>query len=248
MSYIDCFDHSDVGSFLGLRLYHPLEMLDDEAWLADQTCLVLGGGGIYGSGEHPSIVFKSLDEVVYWYLDFLVDNKLLGDIDMDDPEYKTLEALQDLIPTFTDREFPQCQIHHALCMGHIVELAKEIDKVFVFDNPEGNNYLEPRYERKLAILMGEVVYHLGRRLLTAPFLQALDRFEQTIRHKRPFMRRHFDVLQPAILGWSCSGRITYTDVNGRKNVHHGVSFIDEEAIINMAQDFHIKRDSDVRKD
>lgn len=243
MSYIDCFDHSDVGSFLGLRLYHPLEMLDDEAWHADTTCLVLGGGGIYGSGEHPSIVFKNLDEVVYWYLDFLVDNKLLADIDMGSPEYASLEALQDWIPSFTDGEFPECQIHHTLSMGQVVDLVREIDKVFVFDNPKGNTYLEPGYERKLAILMGEVVYHLGRRLLSGPFLEALERFEQIIRPMHPYMRRHFDVLRPAILGWSCSGRVTYTNINGERQTHHGVSFMDEEAIINMVQDFHIKRDS-----
>lgn len=247
MSYIDCFDHSDVGRFLGLCLYHPLEQLDDECFMANSSSLVLGGGGACGSGEHPSIVFADMGELIHPYLNFLLAHKRLG---LNDTVYPVIDALledmEEHLLTYTYGDFPENMMHHALGMDSIIALGRKIDAAF--SDWEARNKIQLvqsyiSYERKLAILLGEVAYFLTRRLAKPGFLEALDKFDAVIKNNGGYVTHQFDVFNPAIVGWQCYGRTKYRDINGILRVHYGVSFIDEEAIIAMAPDLNLKRDS-----
>lgn len=247
MSYIDCYDHSDVGRFLGLVLYHPLESLNDECFDADQYSLVLGGGGAYGSGEHPSIVFKDVCEPIHCYLNFLHTHKQLGLNDTMTPVIDLLlEDMENYLLTYTDGDFPEHMMYHALGMDEIVSLGRKIDAAFTEWTERHNIQSSQRnisYERKLAILLGEVAYFLTRRLAKTGFRDALDHFDAVVRDNGGYITHQFDVFYPAIVGWRCYGRTKYLDVNGERRIHQGVSFIDEEAIVAMAQDLNLKRDS-----
>jgi hypothetical protein len=71
MSHIDTINHSVVGTFAGISVYHTLQDIDgkDYDFSATPKNLVIGGG----SGEHPGMVIQDLDFCVWEFLTALTE-------------------------------------------------------------------------------------------------------------------------------------------------------------------------------
>lgn len=63
MSHIDSFRHQEVGNFLGLPVYLPLQDIDGD-FKATPRQLLIGGG----SGEHPAVVLTDPQAAVAAFL------------------------------------------------------------------------------------------------------------------------------------------------------------------------------------
>lgn len=191
MSYIDTFNHSEVGSFLGITLYHPLEKLDEEVDYADESCLVLGGGGDHWGGEHPSMKIEKLDVYVAMYIEFRLDlqmevleeslatktesNQSLNQAEKDK---RTIEAsknrIEQLFKHFDANAIDQAFLFNpSLGMDESARLTKAIKKAFKpcksYD-PNLPKIFEKKFgsystEIKFCIMMGEVIYMYCKRLL-----------------------------------------------------------------------------------
>lgn len=70
MSFIDTIEHSHVGSFMDISIYHPLvSTTDNDDFLVTRKNLLIGGG----SGEHPALILKDIDVCVWMFLDACFD-------------------------------------------------------------------------------------------------------------------------------------------------------------------------------
>lgn len=77
MSYIDTIDHSYLGLFQNIPVYHPMEK--DREYNLNDKCIVLGGG----DGEHNMFVIHNAEECLKFYIyhftndfDFYPENQL----------------------------------------------------------------------------------------------------------------------------------------------------------------------------
>lgn len=69
MSFIDTFAHEYIATFSGIPVYHPLQPISGE-FSAGPDTLLLGGG----SGEHPALVIRNLEDVAGWYVEHALEN------------------------------------------------------------------------------------------------------------------------------------------------------------------------------
>jgi len=73
MSYIDAFNHSHIGSFMGIPVYHPFNNASNSELHSDM--IVLGGG----SGEHNMFILEGINEIVVETLDHFYGESIIND-------------------------------------------------------------------------------------------------------------------------------------------------------------------------
>lgn len=72
MSYIDTFNHSHIGSFFGIPVYHPFNNAPLSELHSDM--IVLGGG----SGEHNMFILDGINEIVIETLDHFYGENVIS--------------------------------------------------------------------------------------------------------------------------------------------------------------------------
>lgn len=170
MSYIDSINHSYVGSFAGLPVYHPLEILDEagtDEFTATPANLVIGGGG----GEHPGMVVQNLDFCVLAYLETIVETS--GICPKDSPFFS--KWLNHIEQHASDKEYNQYSYWGNLLLAHwsmdqICAFTTRVNQAFnkgwqlLSDTP--CNY---SCEEKICVMIGEFVFHSAPHLLSPSF-------------------------------------------------------------------------------
>lgn len=217
MSYIDQADHSHVGSFLDIALYHPLTTITGDEFHADKTNLVIGGG----SGEHPGMVVKNLDYCVMTYLELIAQ---ACKIDSEKSDF-----FQNWDDSLSEEQWQTYNSHKALDydwdMKTLGAFISRVDSHFAqrieyFHNKDLD--ISDRVEEKICIMMGEFVYFSAQHLLSDN-LQAHLKTQPENLHVMPC----FDAVNVPPQGYPVSGRKLVTE-NGQQKVQWGLRF-DEES-------------------
>lgn len=80
MSYIDCFNHEEVCTVIGMPIYLALQDIDGDEFQCENNTLILGGGG----GEHPAMTIKDINVGAKMLLYFDYDNDEFRDATEED--------------------------------------------------------------------------------------------------------------------------------------------------------------------
>lgn len=73
MSYIDAFNHSHIGLFYGIPVYHPFNNSENSELHSDM--IVIGGG----SGEHNMFVLEGINQIVVETLDHFFGSMVVNE-------------------------------------------------------------------------------------------------------------------------------------------------------------------------
>ncbi len=226
MSYIDSYEHSYVGRFVGLPLYHPLQTLDEEGFYANSSTFVLGGG----SGEHPLMTFRSLSYCVIEYLKFVSDLPGSG------LKQGFRNALQFFETSMCDRYQLEygclVNLNFAWDMDTITNFAKLVNNEFDVDwyftkseKQEIRNYVT---EQIIHIMLGEFVFFTARHVLPADEQYQLIAIEQHISESdRHHLVQLFDAVKVPTPGYRPSGRRHEFREDGSYDIVWGYNFFDE---------------------
>lgn len=95
MSYIDNFNHQEVGVVSGIQLYLAKQDITGEDFQCKENQFIIGGGG----GEHPAMVINNINQAVITYLIFIKDDADIDSFCLDSDEYD-FHYLDNLIPFF----------------------------------------------------------------------------------------------------------------------------------------------------
>jgi hypothetical protein len=165
MSYIDTIEHSYVGDFLGLPLYHPLEKTDgaSDEFEADIYNLVIGGG----SGEHPGLVIKNLDACVYSFLEFIAE---FNDKDTDE-----IDFYENWFSLLSDEESysynPYINLEFASWgMDETANFTSQVKEKFskaIAYCKKAESLNKNSSEKKIQIMLGEFIYFCAPHLLSS---------------------------------------------------------------------------------
>ena len=120
MSFIDCFGHEYVASFAGLPVYHPLQAISGD-FSAGPDTLLLGGG----SGEHPALVIRHLDQVASFYVDYALE-RVYDPFDPDEGIYERSKILRDRVTPYDCLDFVCWNVEdfvdfHARCTSRLMQ-------------------------------------------------------------------------------------------------------------------------------
>lgn len=206
MSYIDCRDHSFVGTMFGLPVYHPLGDYDED-FVANPTNFVIGGGG----GEHPGMVVQSLDGCVLRYLSFCYDNE-----DKEVPDW-----LAELIHEVWEIH-PDLLIQYGWSMENTINFGTKAKAKFkdAFDVKREIHSIESMIE----IMIGEFAFYSAHQMLTPIVLNHILGF-----NREGLFSGLFEAINVPPKGYPVFGRRTAKtdDVKGGAPVTWGLRF-DEE--------------------
>lgn len=229
MSYIDTINHSYVGNFAGLPVYHPLENLDEEKqdeFSATPQNLILGGG----SGEHPGLVIQDLDFCVWQFLDALVD---LQNKDMDKLEFFT--KFEKGIPNYTMSEHTiYSNLEYSTWpMQNVARFVEQVNKEF----DESIEYYKTKdkfnrsaVELKINIMIGEFVFFAAKKLISEPLLEYIEENKHLLEKDNLNIEAPFHAVKVSPKGYHVSGRSLALDKKGEVQTKWGLRF-DEEHLI-----------------
>ena len=200
MSYIDTRDHSYVGKFLGLPLYHPLqEYPTDDEFYANVSNLVLGGG----SGEHPALVIKNPAACVLAYVEFSA--QLLGINYEEKNWFKSWEKVFDNDKTYN--------IYDNLCyenwsMEQVTRLTESIEAAIQCYRGDGKIMLGLEPETKFHIMLGEFIFFSAQKLLAPEICVCLTELQDDLKNQNMYLPVLFEAVIVPAQGYPVSGRKT----------------------------------------
>lgn len=218
MSTIDTFDHSYVGFFNHVPLYHPLEKGDMDYFEVNSQNLVIGGG----SGEHPSMMVENLNACLGCFLESFLDFE--SSKDKKDEFLTFLDSLDGSIGLYNVMDNLQMGGWDMATIGHFhVTLDEHFKKI----NAIPKTHDSSRYssdEEKIQIMLGEFLYFSGRSLLSESVNTLLNEQEELL---QGVVFPIFCAIERNPKGYPISGG--YFDKSESKRVY-GLSFLDEDMI------------------
>jgi hypothetical protein len=247
MSDIDTGNHSSVGTFLKLPLYHPLNEFEMDCFNVNEKNLVLGGG----SGEHPALKIVSLEIAVSEYLQLL--SELNGEKDDEENQLFENTHYKKWEKDYSKESYlhPSWNLEYdsGWDMEHISRLKKRIDKKFEksmnkfhFDSTKfDKNKREKKIteilthmssEEKLHAMIGEFVFYSAKHLLDNDFQNFLKDIDL---EKAGKAQIPFDAIQVAPKGYPVYGHYVYK-ANNKENPQEfktvwGLRFEDEPLVL-----------------
>jgi hypothetical protein len=230
MSYIDTINHSFVGTFANLPVYHPLENLDEEGvdeFSATPKNLVIGGG----SGEHPGLVIQNLDYCVWDYLETLAE--IAG------KEPYAIGFYKVWFENLTDDETEQYNAYANLSyknwgMNEIRKFANNVDKLYADGIQYCTNKKElegKSVEQKINIMLGEFIFFSAPHLISEDFLEYINEHKESFEKEEIYFSAPFEAVKVSPKGYpNCLGRHLISDGQGGVKTKWGLLF-DEESTI-----------------
>lgn len=225
MSYIDTINHSHVGYFASLPVYHPLQDLDIEGqdeFSATPANLVIGGGG----GEHPGMVIQSLDACVWSYLKFCaeVDNKDTDEIDF---FTKWDDNIKD----------EECYYHASYNLIYqywgledITKFTLKVKEIYhnsikyLKDKKEVENY---HAEKQINVMFGEFIYYAAQHLLSPEFKEHIKNADEKLLKEEVYFYCIFNAINVIPKGYPAFGRSYILDEHNEQKIKWGLRFEDE---------------------
>lgn len=237
MSYIDTINHSYVGSFAGLPVYHPLEDLDPEGvdeFSATPRNLVIGGG----SGEHPGLVVKNMEVCVWKYLNFLADAQLKESSDIEFFTKWEESATNNEEYEYTYYSVSNLEYKY-WSMDAIADFVKRVNKIF----DESIKYYKDKslidsysVEDKINIMFGEFIYFTAKEcpnsanLLSSHFRDYIANAEEELNKHEIYIECPFEKIVVSPKGYPPSGRHIVKDEQHGTKVYWGLRFDQEHTI------------------
>lgn len=235
MSYIDTVNHSVVGTFAGISVYHTIQDLDGESsgeFSATPKNLIIGGG----SGEHPGMVIQDLDFCVWQFLIGLTE---LQGKEIDNYEFFT--KFENGIPNYTMSE------HHMYSnleysgwgMKEISRFTERVNKEFdesieYFTHKDKLSNIST--EHKINLMIGEFVFFSAKKLISEPLLEYIEENKQIFEGKKGqdpeiYLDAPFEAIKVKPKGYpGIYGRCYVLDKDGEITIKNGIRF-DEEHLI-----------------
>jgi hypothetical protein len=229
MSYIDTFDHSVVGDFLYLPVYHPLFDTSTDEYAEFKTNpknLVIGGG----SGEHPGMVIKNLDACVWEFLEITakLSKKEIEDTKLHQDWFKDM-SFDDL-----EKYNPYLNLEYTgWDLDRITNFTKKVNEGF---SEAVGNYLHTDDLRKLSaeekinIMIGEFVFYSGRKLLSPELQDYLNNVDvkKELHAADIYLNPIFHAVIVPPKGYPVYGRYLQIDNMGETKLIHGLRFDEED--------------------
>lgn len=235
MSHIDSFNHSQVGTFAGIPVYHALQDIDGKGggdFSATPKNLIIGGG----SGEHPGMVIQDLDFCVWEFLTALVE---LQGKEIDDFEFFT--KFENGIPNYTMSEHTVYSNleYSGWSMKDIARFTERVNKIFD-DAIEYATYKDKfkniSTEHQINIMIGEFVFYSAKKLISEPMLEYIEENKQIFERNNGndpqiYLDAPFEAIKVKPKGYpGIYGRCYILNEEGELRTKGGIRF-DEEHLI-----------------
>jgi hypothetical protein len=228
MSHIDTINHSVVGTFAGISVYHTLQDIDgkDYDFSATPKNLVIGGG----SGEHPGMVIQDLDFCVWEFLTALTE---LQGKEIDDLEFFT--KFENGIPNYTMKETTvYSNLEYSTWnMKDIARFADNVNKEFdesIKYATGKDKFNRTSIELKVSIMIGEFVFYSAKKLISEPLLEYIEENKHLL-EKDIDLYAPFEAVRVKPKGYpGIYGRCYILNADGELTTKNGIRF-DEEHLI-----------------
>lgn len=237
MSYIDTVNHSYVGTFAKLPVYHVLETIDEDGvdeFTATPRNLVIGGG----SGEHPGLVIKNLEVCVWKYLNFLADAHCKESSDIEFFSQWEESATNNEEYEYTYYSVSNLK-YKSWSMDTIASFVKSVDKIF----EESIKYYKDKsliedysVEDKINIMFGEFIYFTAKEcpnsanLLSSHFRDYIANAQEELNKADIDIHLAFEKIIVPPKGYPVSGRYLVSDDEHGYKVVCGLRFDQEHTV------------------
>lgn len=223
MSYIDTLNHSYVGNFCELPVYHLLQDTVngfEPEFIATSNNLVIGGG----SGEHPAMVVQNLDVCVWDFLEFIANQSHTEISDT-----KIYDVWFDNLSPENLEQYNANLKYSNWTMQSITNFSNIVNAQYA----KATQYMisaEDAVETKISIMLGEFIYYSGRHLLSEDLQNLLgsEAFKNEMMEREIYPSAYFISVQVSPEGYPVGlGKYMSVDDNGEIKMNFGLRFSDE---------------------
>lgn len=152
MSYIDNFNHQEVGIVSGIQVYLAKQDITGEDFQCKENQFIIGGGG----GEHPAMVVNNINQAVITYLIFIKNDEEIDLFCLDNDEY---------------------DFHYLDNLTHFFWTIKDFVNFYESSKSEGySEYSDYQVEAWIAAKVGDLAFRNFPELIDSAILKIANKY------------------------------------------------------------------------